>query len=84
MNDTLQAIYSHIMDDLLITYTQRTDYSDRSREWEQKYTLLREQLDGPRQALLEEIDEASNWRQAAELEALFLAAFDQFTALLRL
>lgn len=84
MNDTLQAIYNHIMDDLLITYTQRTDYSDRQREWGQKYEQLREQLDGPRQALLEEIDEASNWRQAAELEALFLAAFDQFTALLRL
>lgn len=83
MNDTLQAIYDHIMADLLLGYTERTGYLDRSREWERRYSLLREQLSEPQQVLLEEIDEASNWRQAAELEALFLASFDQFTALLR-
>lgn len=83
MNDTLQAIYNHIIADLLPAYNEKTGYPDRTREWERRYNLLRDQLASPQQVLLEELDEASNWRQAAELEAMFLAALDQWRALFR-
>ena len=81
MNDTLRVLYDYILSDLIREYCKRTDFAERERAWEQRYALLRDQLSGDQQVLLEEIDEASNFRQAAELEAMFLASLDLYKSL---
>lgn len=81
MNDTLRVLFDHILSNLIREYYKKTDYADREEAWEQRYALLRDQLSGDQQVLLEEIDEASNFRQAAELEAMFLASLDLYKSL---
>ena len=44
---------------------------------------LWEQLEGEQRALLEELQRAYDYAQMAELEAMYLAAFDQCAALHR-
>ena len=82
MNATQRVLFDHILAHSLLDYYEKTDYAARRADWEKLDSALRSQLTAEQAALLERVDEAVLWRQTAELTAMFLAAMDQFSALL--
>lgn len=84
MDKLMQVIFEHIQDDLLEAYYTQTDYAERARERDSICRKLREQLEGEQRELLEKLQWACNSTHVAELEAMFLASFDEVNALHRL
>ena len=68
MDTLMQALFGHLMENQLALYYARTALAE---------------LEGEQRALLEELQRAYDYAQMAELEAMYLAAFDQCAALHR-
>ena len=81
MDELMQALFNDIIDRLLGRYYPQTDYARRSAARDAIDRRLWTQLPPSQRALLEELQRAYDAAQMAELEAVFLAAFDQCKAL---
>lgn len=83
MDTLMQALFGHLMENQLALYCARTALAERERARDEVGRRLWEQLEGEQRALLEELQRAYDYAQMAELEAMYLAAFDQCAALHR-
>lgn len=81
MDELMQALFNDIIDRLLGRYYPQTDYARRSAARDAIGRRLWTQLPPSQRALLEALQRAYDAAQMAELEAVFLAAFDQCKAL---
>ena len=77
MDDLMQALYNHIIDNLLEKYYSQTAYEERCSKRDEIGRTLWEQLPPDQRKLLEQLQRAYDYAQLAELEAMFLASFDQ-------
>lgn len=83
MDKLMQAIFDHILDDLLEKYYVQTAFAERAKARDEVGRRLWEQLEGEQRDLLEQLQRAYDYTQMAELEAMFLASFDEVNALHR-
>lgn len=83
MDELMQALYDHILDHLLEKYYPLTDYAERREARDEIGRRLWEQLSPDQKLLLEDLQRAYDYTQMAELEAMFLSAFDQCKSLAR-
>lgn len=81
MDELMQALFNDITDRLLGKYYAQTAYAERCEVRDRIGRTLWEQLDPEQKALLEQLQRAYDNTQMAELEAMFLASFDQCKAL---
>ena len=81
MNELMQVLYDHAVEHLLENYYSQTDYAERRKVRDEIGRTLWEQLPPDQKALLEELQRAYDYTQMAELEAMFLASFDQCKSL---
>ena len=83
MDSLMEALFDHITDNLLEKYCAQAAYAERARARDAIGRKLWNQLEGEQRELLEELQRAYDYAQGAELEAMFLASFDEVTALHR-
>ena len=83
MDKLMQAIFDHVLDHLLEPYCLQTAYAERAEARDAIGRRLWEQLEGEQRSLLEQLQRAYDFTQDAELEAMFLASFDEVNALHR-
>ena len=81
MDELMQALFDHITDHLLEKYYGQTAYTERCITRDEIGRKLREQLPSEQREQLEALQRAYDHAQMAELEAMFLASFDQLKAL---
>ena len=81
MDDLMQALFNDITDRLLEKYCLRTGYAQRCTARDEIGCALWTQLPPGQRAQLEDLQRAYDWAQMAELEAMFLASFDQCKSL---
>ena len=81
MDTLMQALFGHLMENQLALYYARTALAERERARDEVGRRLWEQLEGEQRALLEELQRAYDYAQMEEMEAMFLASFDQCKAL---
>ena len=81
MDELMQALYDYILGHLLEKYYAQTDYAERYEARDEIGRKLWEQLPPDQKALLEQLQRAYDYAQMAELEAMFLASFDQCKSL---
>lgn len=77
MDELMQALFDHITDHLLEPYCAQTAYAERAETRDEIGRRLWEQLEGEQRSLLEQLQRAYDYTQMAELEAMFLASFDE-------
>ena len=83
MDEIMQVLFNDVIDRLLQKYYDQTAYAARSKSRDEIGRRLWTQLPPSQRALLEELQRAYDAAQMAELEAVFLAAFDQCKTLAR-
>ena len=83
MDKLMEAIFDHVLDELLEPYCTQTAYAERAQARDAIGRKLWEQLEGEQRDLLEQLQRAYDFTQMAELEAMFLASFDEVNALNR-
>ena len=83
MDKLMLALFDYITDNLLEPYYAQTDYASRARARDEVGRRLWKQLEGEQRDLLEQLQRAYDYTQMAELEAMFLASFDEVNALHR-
>ena len=83
MDKLMQALFDHITDELLEPYCTQTAYAERAQARDAIGRKLWEQLEGEQRDLLEQLQRAYDHAQMAELEAMFLASFDEANSLHR-
>ena len=76
MDEVMQVLYNDILQRLLVKYYGKTDFEECCEARDQLQSRLHAQLSPSQQALLRELQQASDLAHAAELEAMFLTAFD--------
>ncbi len=81
MNELMQALYTYLIDYQLEDYYGQTEYEVRRKKRDQIGRQLWEQLVPEQRELLEALQRAYDCTQLSELEAMFLASFDQCKAL---
>ncbi|MDE7261550.1 MAG: hypothetical protein K2N78_05745 [Oscillospiraceae bacterium] len=81
MDELMQALFDHITDHLLEKYYGQTAYAERYKARDAIGRRLWEQLPPDQKDLLEQLQQAYDYTQMAELEAMFLASFDQCKSL---
>ena len=81
MDELMQALFDHITDHLLEKYYGRTAYAERCANRDEIGRKLWEQLPSGQRDQLEALQRAYDHAQMAELEAMFLASFDQLKSL---
>ena len=81
MNELMQALYTYLIDYQLEGYYGQTEYDARRKKRDQIGRQLWEQLGPEQRELLEALQRAYDCTQLSELEAMFLASFDQCKAL---
>lgn len=81
MNDLMQALFNDILDRLLEKYYGQTAYAQRRMRRDEIGCALWNQLSQDQKEQLEELQRAYDDVQMAELEAMFLASFDQCKSL---
>ena len=81
MDELMQALFDHITDHLLGKYYGQTAYAERCIARDEIGRKLWEQLPPEQKAQLEALQRAYDYAQMAELEAMFLASFDQLKSL---
>ena len=81
MDELMQALFNDITDRLLEKYYPQTAYAERRDTRDAIGRRLWEQLPPDQKALLEQLQRAYDYTQMAELEAMFLASFDQCKSL---
>lgn len=83
MDEIMQVLFNDVIDRLLQKYYDQTAYAARCKSRDEIGRRLWTQLSPSQRALLEELQRAYDAAQMAELEAVFLAAFDQCKPLAR-
>ena len=83
MDELMQVLYDYVTASLLGKYYCKTAYAERAQARDEIGRRLWEQLEGEQRDLLEQLQRAYDYTQMAELEAMFLAAFDEVSALSR-
>jgi len=81
MDELMQALFDHITDHLLEKYYPQTAYAERHAVQDEIGRTLWEQLPPDQKILLEQLQRAYDYTQMAELEAMFLASFDECKSL---
>jgi hypothetical protein len=81
MDDLMQALFNDILDRLLEKYYGQTAYAQRRMRRDEIGCALWNQLSQDQKEQLEELQRAYDDVQMAELEAMFLASFDQCKSL---
>ncbi len=81
MDDLMQALFNDILDRLLEKYYGQTAYAQRRMRRDEIGCALWNQLSQDQKEQLEELQRAYDDIQMAELEAMFLASFDQCKSL---
>ena len=81
MDELMQALFNDITDRLLGKYYPQTAFAERCATRDSIGRKLWEQLPPDQKALLEQLQTAYDYAQMAELEAMFLASFDQCKSL---
>lgn len=81
MDELMQALFNDITDRLLEKYYPQTTYAENCKTRDEIGCKLWTQLPPEQRAQLEELQRAYDYAQMAELEAMFLAAFDQCKSL---
>ena len=81
MDELMQTLFNDITDRLLEKYYPQTAYAERHEEQNRIGRTLWEQLPLEQKELLENLQRAYDSTQMAELEAMFLASFDQLKSL---
>ena len=81
MDELMQALFNDITDRLLESYYPQTAFAQRCAARDEIGRKLWTQLPPAQRAQLEELQRAYDHAQMAELEAMFLAAFDQCKSL---
>ena len=81
MDELMQALYNDITARTMGRYYPQTEYEERREERDRIGRELWEQLPPEQKELLEELQRAYDLTQMAELEAMFLASFDQLKSL---
>ena len=81
MDKLMEALFDYITDELLEKYCAQTAYAERAKARDEVGRRLWEQLPPDQKALLEQLQRAYDYTQMAELEAMFLASFDQCKSL---
>ena len=81
MDELMQALYDHLTDHLLGKYYSQTAYAERREVRDEIGRTLWEQLPPEQREQLEALQRAYDNTQMAELEAMFLASFDQLKSL---
>lgn len=81
MDELMQALFNDITDRLLEKYYPQTAYAERYKVRDEIGRRLWEQLSPGQKLLLEDLQRAYDCTQMAELEAMFLASFDQCKSL---
>lgn len=81
MDELMQLLYNDITGRTMIKYYPQTEYEERRAEQDQIGRTLWEQLPPEQKELLEELQRAYDLTHLAELEAMFLASFDQLKSL---
>lgn len=81
MDAPMEALFNDITDRLLEKYYLQTDYRNRCRVRDEIGRRLWEQLPAEQRTQLEALQRAYDHTQMAELEAMFLASFDQCKSL---
>ena len=83
MTKLMETLYDYILDNTLEQYYNETAYHEWYEKRETVGRELWEQLAPDHKRLLEELQRAYDRTQMAELEAMFLASFDQCKSLAR-
>jgi len=83
MDKLMQALFDYITDYLLEKYYSQTGYAERTKTRDAIGRRLWEQLDLEQRSLLEDLQRAYDYTQMAELEAMFLAVFDEVSTMFR-
>ncbi len=81
MDELMQALFNDITDRLLEKYYPKTDFAQCCKVRDEIGCKLWSQLPLEQRELLEELQRAYDYAQMEELEAMFLASFDQCKAL---
>ena len=81
MDELMQALYDHILDNLLEKYYSQTAFEERCEARDEIGRRLWTQLPPDQKDLLEQLQRAYDYAQMAELEAMFLASFDECKSL---
>ena len=81
MDELMQALFNDITDRLLEKYYPKTDFAQCCKVRYEIGCKLWSQLPLEQRELLEELQRAYDYAQMEELEAMFLASFDQCKAL---
>ena len=81
MDELMQALFDHITDHLLEKYYTQTAYAERRDTRDEIGRRLWEQLPPAQKEQLEQLQRAYDYPQMAELEAMFLASFDECKSL---
>lgn len=81
MNKLMESLYDYILDHTLEQYYKETDYYRQHEKRDAVGRKLWEQLPPNQRLLLEEVQRAYDSTADCELEAMFLAAFDEWSAL---
>jgi len=83
MDKLMQALFDYITEHLLEKYYSQTAFAERTKARDAIGRKLWEQLDPKQRGLLEDLQRAYDYTQMAELEAMFLAAFDEVSTMFR-
>ena len=81
MDEPMQALFNDITDRLLESYYPQTAFAQRCKTRDEIGRKLWAQLSPEQKAQLEELQRAYDHAQMAEMEAMFLASFDQCKSL---
>lgn len=83
MDKLMETLYDYILDHTLEEYYKATDYYAQRQRRDDIGRTLWEQLPPEQRSLLEEVQRSYDRTECCELEAMFLASFDQWASLLR-
>ncbi len=83
MTKLMETLYDYILDNTLERYYNETAFHECYEKREAVGRELWEQLTPDQKLLLEEVQRAYDRTASCELEAMFLAAFDEWCALNR-
>ena len=83
MDELMQSLFNYIIDNTLENYCEQTSVRTYSKKRDANGRKLWEQLPQSQREELEDLQRAYDRTQMAELEAMYLATFDQIIALYR-
>lgn len=81
MDELMQTLYDYLLERTYTKYLAQTAHAERCAERDAVGRVLWGRLEPEERALLEQLQRAYDYAQMSELEAMFLASFDQCKSL---